>query len=129
MQNINRLQDKLEIVVGLWLCISPWALGYAGPLHVAGWCAIVVGVGVLLFSFEDLALPSEIEEWIELGLGLALMISPWAWGYSDNFPATLNALVSGFLVTGVAAWALKHLGFRGIGSDPPEPGGGNRKSS
>jgi hypothetical protein len=121
MQSINRLQDKLEIIVGLWLCIAPWVLGYAGPLQVAGWCAIIVGVGVLLFSFEDLALPSEIEEWIELGLGLALMISPWVWGYAGNVAATVNALVSGFVVTGAAVWALKHLGFREIGSDKPPP--------
>jgi hypothetical protein len=124
MKNINLWQDRLEIVVGLWLCIAPWALGYPGPWHAAGWSAIVVGVGVLLFSFEDLLLPSEIEEWIELGLGLALMVSPWAWAYSDNIPATLNAVISGFLVSGAAAWALKHLGFRGIGSDslPPKSG-------
>ncbi len=99
MQNVNRLQDQIEIVIGLWLCISPWVLGYSGPLQVAGWSAILVGIGVLLFSFEDLALPSEIEEWVELVLGLALMASPWVWNYSDNMPATLNALISGFLVT------------------------------
>ncbi|HLQ25882.1 MAG TPA: SPW repeat protein [Acidiferrobacterales bacterium] len=121
MQNINRLQDQIEIVIGLWLCISPWVLGYSGPLQVAGWSAILVGIGVLLFSFEDLALPSEIEEWVELVLGLALMASPWVWNYSDNMPATLNALISGFLVTGVAFWALKHLGFPGIGSEQNRP--------
>jgi SPW repeat len=121
MQNINRLQDQLEIVVGLWLCISPWALGYTDPLQAAGWSAIVVGIGVLLFSFEDLVLPSEIEEWVELVLGLALMISPWLWGYSDSVPATLNAVISGFLISGIAVWALKHLGFPGIGSEPHQP--------
>ncbi len=121
MPNINRLQDQLEIVVGLWLCISPWALGYTGPLQAAGWSAIVFGIGVLLFSFEDLALPSEIEEWVELGLGLFLMISPWAWGYADNTLATLNAVISGFLISGIAVWALKHLGFPGIGPDSQQP--------
>ncbi len=118
MQNVNRLQDQLEIVVGLWLCISPWALGYTDPLQAAGWSAIVVGVGVLLFSFEDLVLPSEIEEWVELVLGLGLMGSPWLWAYSDNMAATLNAVISGFLVSGIAVWALKHLGFPAIGSEP-----------
>ena len=121
MQNINRLQDLLEIVVGLWLCISPWVLGYADPLQAAGWGAIVAGIGVLLFSFEDLVLPSEIEEWVELVLGVGLMGLPWAWGYSDNMPATLNSVISGFLISGIAIWALKHLGFRGIGSEPHQP--------
>jgi len=123
MQNINRLQDLLEIVVGLWLCISPWVLGYehTGSSQVAGWGAIVVGIGVLLFSFEDLVLPSQFEEWVEMGLGVALMALPWLWGYSDNTLATLNSLIPGFLVSGIAVWALKHLGFAGIGSKPQEP--------
>jgi hypothetical protein len=121
MKNINRLQDQLEIVVGLWLCVSPWVLGYAGPLQMAGWSAIFVGIGVLLFSFEDLVLPSEIEEWVELALGLSLMGSPWLWGYSDSMLATVNAVISGFLVSGIAVWALKHLGFAGIGSEPHPP--------
>jgi len=121
MQNINRLQDQLEIVVGLWLCISPWVLGYADPLQVAGWGAIVAGIGVLLFSFEDLVLPSQIEEWVELGLGVGLMALPWLWGYAANVSATLNSAISGFLISGIAVWALKHLGFAGIGADPHKP--------
>ena len=121
MQNINRLQDRLEIVVGLWLCISPWVLGYAGPTEVAGFASIVAGIGVLLFSFEDLVLPSQVEEWVELALGVVLMALPWLWGYSDNMPATLNSVIPGFLISGIAVWALKHLGFAGIGSEPPQP--------
>lgn len=121
MQNINRLQDQLEIVVGLWLCISPWVLGYAEPSQAAGWGAIVAGIGVLLFSFEDLVLPSQIEEWVELGLGVGLMALPWLWGYSDNVPATLNSVISGFLISGIAVWALKRLGFAGIGAEPHQP--------
>lgn len=121
MANVNKMQDLLEIVVGLWLCISPWALGYPADFQAEGWSAIVVGVGVLLFSFEDLFLPSEIEEWVELAFGLALMASPWLWDYSDHTAATVNAVISGFLISGVAVWALKHLGFPGIGSEPHLP--------
>ena len=117
MQNVNRPQDELEIVVGLWLCISPWVLGYADPLQAAGWSAIVMGIAVLVFSLEDLVLPSEIEEWADLALGLALMSSPWLWDYSHSIPAMLNAVISGFLISGIAAWALEHLGFPGIGSE------------
>ena len=121
MQNINRLQDQLEIVVGLWLCISPWVLGYADPLQAAGWSAIVIGLAVLVMAVEDLVLPSEIEEWAGFALGLALMASPWLWDYSGNIPATLSAVISGFLISGIAAWALEHLGYPGIGSEPHQP--------
>ena len=99
-------------------------LGYAGPTETAGWAAIVAGIGVLLFSFEDLVMPSQIEEWVELVLGVVLMAMPWLWGYSDNLTATLNSVIPGFLISGTAVWALKHLGFAGIksaGTQEPKP--------
>jgi len=35
-KNIHRLQEQLEIVFDLWLCISQWAFGYTGPFQAAG---------------------------------------------------------------------------------------------
>lgn len=109
MDNLNRWQDRVEIVVGIWLSISAWVLNLPQP---AAWCAIVVGIYVILLSVEDLFLPNQIEDWGNIVLGLGLMISPWAWGYADNQAATLNALVCGLLVSGVAFWALERIFFR-----------------
>jgi hypothetical protein len=106
MDGLNRWQDRSEILVGIWLCIAPWVLSFSEP---ASWCAMVVGASVILLSVEDLFLPSQIEEWGNIILGLGLMISPWAWGYADHILATWNALACGFLISGVAVWALERM--------------------
>lgn len=109
MDSINRWQDRLEMAVGVWLCIAPWALSLP---QVAAWCSVAVGVAVILLSVEDIFLPNQLEEWGNAVFGAGLMISPWAWGYADNTVATANAFISGFLVSGFAFWALERLFMR-----------------
>ncbi len=109
MDSLNRWQDRTETVVGIWLCISPWALNLPQP---AAWSAIVVGIFVVLLAVEDVFFPDQMEEWGNLILGIGLMISPWAWGYADNEIATLNAFISGLLVSGFAFWALEKIFVR-----------------
>ncbi len=109
METLNRWQDRIEMLAGVWLCVAPWILNLSGA---AAWAAMVVGVFVILLSVEDTFLPNQIEEWSNAVLGVGLMISPWAWGYADETRATVNAVVSGVLVSGVAFWALERIFVR-----------------
>ena len=106
MDILNRWQDRLEIFVGLWLCIAPWALVLPEP---AAWCAVVVGVAVIVLASQDLFLPNHLDDWANVLLGIGLMISPWVWGYSGHDNAMLNALVMGLLVTLTSGWALERV--------------------
>lgn len=109
MDSLNRWQDRMEMVAGAWLCMAPWLLDMP---QAAAWCSIAVGAFVILMSVEDSFLPDQIEEWSNAILGVGLMISPWAWGYSGHMPATLNAFVCGLLVSGAAFWALERIFIR-----------------
>jgi len=104
MDSLKRWEDRIEIGAGLWLCLSPLVLGLPAP---AAWCAVVVGIGVIILASEDLFLPAQIEDWGNAILGIGLMVSPWAWGYADHRFALLNALAMGFLVTLMSGWALE----------------------
>ena len=33
MTKITRIQDRIEIIAGLWLTASPWVLGYAKHVY------------------------------------------------------------------------------------------------
>ena len=46
---------------------------------------------------EGLVLPSYLEEWVEILLGLALAAVPWTIGYESG-QATVNSVLSGILV-------------------------------
>lgn len=109
MTTINRLQDEMEIALGIWLIASPWLLGYAEPFGPAAATAAVMGLVVFLFSLDDYFFSNEADEWVDGVLGVALMLSPLLLGYTDNTRATLNAIFCGFLITGIAAWAVKRL--------------------
>ena len=99
---IQHWQDVVSLLLGVWLVVSPFALGFAGA---ATWITIVLGLFVILFAVEGFVIPSYLEEWGELLLGLALLVAPWTVGY-ESVSATVSSVVSGLLVILFAAWEL-----------------------
>ena len=57
---IQHWQDAASLVLGVWLVLSPFALGFAGA---AVWITIVLGLCVILFAVEGFVIPSYLEEW------------------------------------------------------------------
>ena len=102
MMRIRHWQDAASLVVGVWLVLSPFALGFAGA---AAWITVVLGLSVVLFAVEGLFIPSYLEEWGELLIGLALLVAPWIFGYEPEL-ATVSSMVSGILVILFAIWEL-----------------------
>ena len=99
---IKHWQDAASLLLGVWLVLSPLALGLAGA---AVWITIVLGLCVVLAAAEGLVLPSYLEEWVEILFGLALVVAPWAVGY-ESVSATINSALSGVLVILLAIWEL-----------------------
>jgi hypothetical protein len=99
---IQHWQDVASLVMGVWLVLSPFALGFAGA---AVWITIVLGLFVVLFAVEGFVIPSYLEEWGELLLGLALLAAPWTIGY-ESVTATVNSMLLGILVILFGAWEL-----------------------
>ena len=52
-------------------------------------------------------------------IGAWLVMSPWMFGFSNLGAATLNALVSGLLILGLALWVLGIDKDWGFGHDRP----------
>ncbi len=109
MVKLDHVQDWIDLALGIWLCVSPWVLGFPDDMKLVAWSTIAVGAVVILVSTAAVAFPDPIEEWINIVLGVALIVSPWALGYSDHQVATMSAFVSGLLITGFATWALEHM--------------------
>jgi len=112
----NRWQDWLNLVLGAWLFISPWVLGFAQTAAAAGAThslaasnAWIFGVIVMLLSIAALARTQPWEEWLNLIAGIWLFISPWLLRYSQDYHALWNALIVGALVFILAIWDLNTL--------------------
>jgi SPW repeat len=99
---IRHWQDVASLLVGVWLVLSPFAVGFAGA---DAWITIALGIFVVLAAVEGLALPSYLEEWTEILFGLALMAAPWTIGYASA-SATASSALSGILVILFAIWEL-----------------------
>jgi hypothetical protein len=99
---IQRWQDFASLVVGVWLVLSPFALGLEGA---ALWITVALGLCVVLFAIEAFVIPSYLEEWGEILLGLALVVVPWTVGY-EQVTATVSSVLSGILVISLAVWEI-----------------------
>lgn len=103
-------QDWANLAVGVWLFASPWVLGYA-DLRSAAWDSWLMGVVVAAVSAAALILFAPWQEWVNVIMGVWLLVAPWVMGFasSENAAALWNHVAVGLVVGGLALWdALQH---------------------
>ncbi|MER3479444.1 MAG: hypothetical protein C4327_02900 [Meiothermus sp.] len=103
---MTRWQDISNLVLGLWLVLSPWILGYAST-SAALWNGILVGIVVAVLALTHMRGGPLWEEWVSLALGIWLILSPWLLGFSSLSVPTWNAVVVGVLVAILALAATR----------------------
>jgi len=101
----KRWQDWLNLLLGIWLFISPWVLGFAGSEMSASWNAWILSVAIVVFSAIAVSIPQAWEEVINILLGIWMVISSWVIGVTNRTVET-NAVIVGLLVILFAAWAM-----------------------
>ena len=105
MEQQTRWQDWINVLFGVWLFVSPWVLGFS-HIGAAAWNAYILGVAVFVFAVIALFSPQIWEEWINLILGIWLIISPFILAYAAQHPVAMwNSIIMGILVGGDAFWA------------------------
>jgi hypothetical protein len=96
-------KDAANLVLGLWLAISPWALSYAGEPKPA-WNAYIVGVIIAVAALAALIAFQKWEEWVNAALAAWLIVSPYLLGFTALTYALWNQLIVGVLVGVLAIW-------------------------
>jgi SPW repeat len=96
-------KDAANLVLGLWLAISPWALFYAGEPGAA-WNAHTVGVIIAVAALAALIAFQTWEEWVNTALAAWLIVSPYLLGFTALSDALWNQLIVGVLVGVLAIW-------------------------
>lgn len=105
---VKHWQDRANAVLGVWLIVAPFALGFQSD-----WVALantaIVGLLLLATALGAIFVPRAWEDWTETALGLWLAVSPWILGFATP-SARVNAVVSGLVILTLALWALQDYG-------------------
>ena len=85
----------VNALAGAGLFLSPWLFSFSGE-QAASWNAWIGGLLVAIVAVAAVAQLETWEEWVNLGIGLWLVISPWVLGFADRvfWPHLLFGLFS-----------------------------------
>ncbi len=113
----------INVIAGIWLIISPFVLAfYRDP--AATWDLIIVGIIVLILAATRVAGPLRTAwaSWINLILGIWLIISPWVYR-AGGLPAPVwNNVILGIIVGVLAIVSgASSPGTRRVYTPPPAP--------
>ena len=100
-----RWQDWASFGLGLWLAVSPWALGYS-HVDAATANAAFAGLAIALSSHYEVSFDERAGEWFTMAAGLWLVLAPFMLGFTTEALATLNTVAVGTLVAAFATWVL-----------------------
>lgn len=108
----NAGASGLNILLGIWLIIAPFLLGYA-HIEAAQTNDVIVGVIVAVIAairtFGAFAQPGW--SWVNVLLGVWLIIAPFVLGYSASTTPLWNDIILGVLIA-VLAWSSASSGRR-----------------
>jgi hypothetical protein len=97
-------EDWCNWLLGIWLCISPWALRFDLE-PTATKTAVISGILIIVAEVVTLSVYRAWEEWISVILGAWLVICPWVLGISFS-TARANLFVVGLLVMALAVYEI-----------------------
>jgi len=96
-------RDAANLILGLWLAISPWALSYA--MEAIPTCnALIVGVIIAVAAAAALVAFHKWEEWVNVVLAVWLIASPFALEFASHTTVLWNHIIVGVLVGILALW-------------------------
>jgi hypothetical protein len=95
------LTDVANLVLGVFLFLSPWLFGFAS--QAASWNAWLSGVVLAGLAIAALAAFATWEEWLSLIAGVWVAVSPWLEGFSGEMAAARLHLIVGIVVAVLSA--------------------------
>jgi hypothetical protein len=97
-------QDWCNLLLGIWLCLSPWVLRFAGD-HVATENAVAAGFLIIVAEVFTFSMLRVLEEWINVVLGVWLIVSIWTLEITTS-AAIADMVISGLLISLLALYEI-----------------------
>ena len=102
-------EDVVNACLGAVLFLMPWLFDLGST--AAAWNAGIVGVVIVVLSIAAIVRFAQWEEWINLVLGLWVVVSPWVLGFAAMATAMWGHVVIGLAIVALAALELWTSGY------------------
>ena len=103
------LPDKINVVLGSVLFLSPWLFGFA-DVQSAAMSAHIVGAIIVLISIIEMIAFRMWEEWIGAAAGVWLLFAPFILGFNTHVAALGTHIMFGLVVILFAIWSMSDHG-------------------
>ncbi|MBI3909869.1 MAG: SPW repeat protein [Armatimonadetes bacterium] len=94
----------INVVLGVWMIISPFVLRFAASSAALDWNSITFGILIVIASLAAISSLSPGPSWLNVVFGIWLITAPFILGFGAITAATTNSVVVG-IVVGVLALA------------------------
>jgi uncharacterized membrane protein HdeD (DUF308 family) len=105
----------LVAIVGLWELLAAFVLGYSAT-SAAMWNAVIIGLALMILGIwaavSEEKTTDKTLDWVNLLLGIWLIISPFVLGYMSVSAALWNDVIVGLAVVVLTAWGVYALGHQ-----------------
>jgi hypothetical protein len=94
-------ENWVNLVLGVWLFATPWTVAHrlaADLTNMMSWNSWLVGLAVAISAGMALQELKPWEEWVNLVLGVWIVLSPWIFGYASEASLTWNSIVVGLCI-------------------------------
>ena len=98
-----KLCDVVNLFLGTILFFSPWLFGLSAgaPRQIAS----IIGLFIAVLSIAALAAFAVWEEWLNLIVGLWLIVAPWLLGFEDSTAVVVDVTI-GIVVVVLATFEI-----------------------
>ena len=83
--------DVANLILGAILFFSPWMFGYGTGM--ASENAFIAGIVIAVLAIAALAAFAVWEEWLNLIVGLWVLVSPWVLGFQGTTAMTVHVII------------------------------------
>lgn len=105
MKPLKHWQDPINVLLGVWMISTPWFMNFSEQQTPSS-NALIVGGLLVAVALGATFVPRAWEEWSEAALGLWMIASPWLLRFADQRDPRLTFVITGAVVTALAAWTL-----------------------